>query len=128
MASWDDVRRIALGLPGAAEEVCRDGHRTWRVRGHSFAWERPLGQADLAELGAAPPEGPLLAVRVADVAAQEALVAAAPGVCSPTAHSANHPAVLVRLDAIGAGELEELLAAAHACRQPVAATLRTTPH
>jgi hypothetical protein len=36
MASWDDVRRIALGLPETIE-VTSHGHASWRVRDKGFA-------------------------------------------------------------------------------------------
>ncbi len=57
MAGWDDVRRIALDLPGAVEE---DGGRTrsWRVGGKAFAWERLLRRGERAALGDRAPEGP----------------------------------------------------------------------
>lgn len=42
MASWDDVRRIALALPEASERARRDGLRFWEVKGKGFVWERPL--------------------------------------------------------------------------------------
>ena len=41
MATWDDVRRIAMGLPETEE---RDGPQ-WRIRGKLFAWDRPLRKA-----------------------------------------------------------------------------------
>jgi len=126
MASWDDVRRIALALPGTTEEVCRDGHRTVRVRDTGYAWERPLGRADLAELGDDAPDGPVLAVRVPDTARRAALITGSPGVFFTTEHFDNHPTVLVRLDAIGVDELAGLLREAHAHRAPLPA-LRAGP-
>lgn len=38
MASWDDVNRIALGLPETAERPSH-GQRSWRVRDKLFVWE-----------------------------------------------------------------------------------------
>ena len=46
MASWDDVRRIALALPETDESVVHE-HASWRVRNKGFVWERPLRRADL---------------------------------------------------------------------------------
>jgi hypothetical protein len=46
MATWEDVRRLALALPETAEESSRDGRLAWSVRGKTFAWERPLRPAD----------------------------------------------------------------------------------
>jgi hypothetical protein len=41
MATWDDVRRIALALPETSEELSRE-LRQWRVKDKGFVWERPL--------------------------------------------------------------------------------------
>ena len=41
MASWDDVRRIALDLP-ETDEGTSHGNRSWRVKEKGFVWERPL--------------------------------------------------------------------------------------
>ena len=62
----EEVAGIALALPEVTEGL-RWGNRTWFVTGKSFVWERPLSKADLKRLGdQPPPEGPLLAVRVAN--------------------------------------------------------------
>ena len=117
MASWDDVRRIALALPETDEHVSR-GNVHWRVREKLFVWERPLRRPDLAALGDAAPDGPILGVRVAHLGAKEALLASEPGVFFTTPHFDGYPAVLVRLDAIAVDELEELIAEAWLCRAP----------
>src|SRR5690606_6455981 len=82
MATWDDVARIAAGLPEL--EAVRP--REWRVRKKLVAWERPLRKADLAALGAAAPEGPILGVRTPDVGVKEALLADDPDVFFTTPH------------------------------------------
>ena len=117
MANWDDVRRIALALPETDEHVSR-GNAHWRVREKLFVWERPLLRPDLAALGAAAPAGPILGVRVEHLGAKEALLADASGVFFTTPHFDGYPAVLVRLDAVGLEELEELIADAWCCRAP----------
>jgi hypothetical protein len=63
MAAWDDVRRLALALAEADERVSR-GNRQWRVKDKLFVWERPLRAKEVAELGAAAPDGPVLGARV----------------------------------------------------------------
>jgi len=118
MATWDDVARLALALPEATEGTSYGATRSWRVREKAFAWERPLRTADLAELGDAAPAGPVLAVRVADLAARGDLVADSPDVYLTTSHFAGYPVVLVRLAAIGVDELAEALDEAWACRAP----------
>jgi hypothetical protein len=42
MASWNDVRRFALSLPGASEDN-RSANVKWIVNGKLFAWERLCG-------------------------------------------------------------------------------------
>lgn len=117
MASWDDVRRSVGALPETAEEN-RRGNATWRVKDRNLAWERPLRQSDLDALGDAAPDGPILAVRVADVGVKEALVADDPDVYFTTPHFDGYPAVLIRLERVDPGELEELLVEAWLARVP----------
>ena len=50
MATWDDVRRLALSLPETSERLSR-GNAQWRVKDKLFVWERPLRNTDLAALG-----------------------------------------------------------------------------
>jgi hypothetical protein len=114
MATWDDVDRIVRTLP---EAVARGEHE-WRVRDKLFAWERPLRRADLEALGGAAPEGPILAARVPDLGAREALLADDPDVYFTTPHFDGYPAVLVRLDRIPLPELTELLVEAWLGRAP----------
>jgi hypothetical protein len=117
MASWDDVRRIALALPQASEQSSR-GNAMWRVKDKLFVWERPLRASDLRALGDAAPTGPILGVRVEHLGAKEALLADDPAVFFTTPHFDGYPAVLVLLEAIALDELEELIVEAWLCRAP----------
>jgi hypothetical protein len=117
VAGWDDVARIALALPEAEERLSR-GMRQWRVKEKLFVWERPLRRSDLEALGADAPSGPVLGARVEHLMAKEALVADASGVFFTTPHFDGYPAILVRLDAIGTGELEETIVEAWLARAP----------
>jgi hypothetical protein len=117
MATWDDVRRIALGLPETSEEVSW-GHAHWRVKGKGFVWERPLRRSDLEALGDAAPEGPILGARVEHLVAKEALLADDADVFFTTPHFDGFPAVLVRLEEISAEDLEEVIVEAWLCRAP----------
>jgi hypothetical protein len=117
VATWDDVRRIALSLPETSERPAW-GTASWRVRDKMFAWERPLRPADLRALGDAAPDGPILGARVEHVAAKEALLADDPDVYFTTPHFDGHASVLVRLDRIALDELEELIVEAWICRAP----------
>ncbi|ASW57562.1 MmcQ/YjbR family DNA-binding protein [Plantactinospora sp. KBS50] len=109
MANWDDVSRIVAELPETAELTDRNGLLSWRVRAKPLAWERPLRRSDLAELGAAAPDGPILAARVPDLGARAALLADPSGVYFITSHFADYPAILVKLPEIAVAELRELL-------------------
>lgn len=118
MASWEDVRRLALELPETDERESSEGHLTWRVKEKGFVWERPLRKRDLAALGDAAPDGPILCARVPDEGAKQALIADDPAVYFTTPHFNGYPAVLVQLDHIGAAELEELVVEAWLARAP----------
>jgi hypothetical protein len=109
VADLQDVRRLALQLPGTLERQGRDGTVSWTVRGTGFVWERPLRKGDLAALGPAAPTGTVLGVKVADLGVKQALLAADPEVVFTTPHFDGYPAVLVRLDDIGLPDLEELV-------------------
>ena len=119
MATWDDVARIALALPGTSARTGGQlGARQWRVKDTLFTWERPLGKGDLAALGDAAPDGPVLAARVPDLGARQALLADDPRVYFTIPHFDGYPAVLVRLTLIDHAELEELLVEAWLSRAP----------
>jgi hypothetical protein len=75
MATWDDVRRLALALPETSERGSR-GLRQWRVRDKLFVWERPLRKRD------------------------------------------GYPSILVELDRIALGDLEEVTTEAWLARAP----------
>jgi hypothetical protein len=117
MATWDDVRRIALALPEAGERISRE-LRQWVVKDKLFVWERPLRRADLAALGDAAPGGAILGARVEHLVAKEALLGSEPEVFFTTPHFDGYPAVLVRLDRIDLEELDELIAEAWLARAP----------
>jgi hypothetical protein len=117
VATWDDVRRIALELPETSEEVSRD-LRHWRVKDKGFVWERPLRRADIEALGDAAPDGPILGARVEHLVAKEALLADDPAVFFTTPHFDGYPAVLVRLEPIGLEDLREVIVEAWLARAP----------
>jgi hypothetical protein len=117
VATWDDVRRIALALPETSERLSRD-LRQWRVRDKLFVWERPLRRADLQALGDAAPDGPILGARVEHLGAKEALLADDTGVFFTTPHFDGYPAILVRLDRMALEDLHEVIVEAWLCRAP----------
>jgi hypothetical protein len=117
MASWDDVRRIALALPETSERTSRDNAQ-WRVKDKLFVWERPLRGSDLKALGTSAPDGPILGARVEHELAKEALIADDPAVFFTTPHFDGYPAILVQLGKIGMDDLEEVIVEAWLCRAP----------
>lgn len=117
VAGWDDVRTAVTTLPEVDEESPR-GLLGWRVRKRTFVWERPLRKADLAALGAAAPDGPVLAAYVPDEGVKHALIADDPDACFTTPHFDGYPVVLVRLDRIAAADLRELIVEAWLVRAP----------
>ena len=117
MATWDDVRRLALAMPEATERVSRD-MRQWRVKDKLFVWERPLRRSDLEALGDAAPDGPILGARVEHLGAKEALLANDQGVFFTTPHFDGYPAILVRLDRIAVEDLDEVVVEAWLARAP----------
>lgn len=110
MAGFEDVERLVAGLPETAE-ITRHGNRTWSVGGKAYAWERPFSKADLRRFGdETPPEGPILAVRVEDLAEKEAVLSARAGDGFFTIpHFDNYAAVLIELDKVSEPALQEAL-------------------
>lgn len=105
MVTDDDVRRIALSLPGTSERPSY-GTPGFRVKDKLFA--------RLREDGA-------LAVYVSALDEKEALIAADPDVFFTTPHYDGYAMVLVRLEAIGPHELDEVLTDAWRVRAPAKA-------
>jgi hypothetical protein len=126
MATWEDVRRLALALPETSEKSSYGQTMAWQVKDKTFAWERPLRKSDLEALGDSAPTGPILGARVPDEGAKAALIADDPDVYFTTPHFDGYPAILVQLDHIDLEELEELLVEGWLCKAPkkLAATYR----
>jgi hypothetical protein len=87
--SWDDVRRIALALPGA-EEATTYRQPCFKVNGRPFV---NTGRVDGAIVTRAPDTE------------RDLLISASPDVYFVTPHYEGWEAVLVRLDAVGEDEL-----------------------
>jgi hypothetical protein len=109
--TFDDVARLVAELPEVTEgEERHRGHRAWQVAGKAFAWERPFSKADIKRYGdEQPPQGQLLAIRTADQAEKEAILAAGNGAFFTIPHFNGFNAYLVQLAEVTAQDLREAL-------------------
>lgn len=95
--TFDDVDEIASSLPGVTVGA-KWAQRTWMVGDKGFAWQRAFSKADLKRFGdETPPQGEILAVRVENLDAKDALLAMAlPGFFT-IPHFNGYAAVLIAL-------------------------------
>jgi hypothetical protein len=109
--TFDNVARLAAELPEVTEGAEKHrGHRTWEVGGKAFAWERPFSKADIKRFGdETPPAGPILAIRTADLAEKEAILAAGSDGFFTISHFDGYKAYLVQLDLVTAEALKDAL-------------------
>jgi hypothetical protein len=99
MVTVDDVAAMAVQLPEVTDGE-RHNHRTWFVAGKAFAWHRPFSKADIRRYGdTTPPDGPILAVVVADLSDKEAVLAAGHKGFFTIPHFDGYAAVLIQLKA-----------------------------
>lgn len=109
MATYDDVARIALGLPEAKEGE-RHGSRTWAVRDKVFAWERPFSKADIKRFGdETPPDRPIVAVRVDGLMEKEAVLGEHRKGFFTIPHFDGYAAVLIQLEKVTKRDLRAAL-------------------
>jgi hypothetical protein len=112
VANQNDVRRIALSLPGTSERKdrfafsVRNGNKE---KGFVWVWQERVDPRK-----ARVPNPEVLAVRVADLDEKDTLLALRKERLFTEPHYDGFPAVLVRLPAIRVGELKQLITAAHA--------------
>jgi hypothetical protein len=119
MPTIEDVGKLATELPEVTSGE-RHGNHTWFVAGKAFLWERPFSKADLRRFGSTPPpEQPILAVRVADLAEKEAVLATSSKEFFTIPHFDGYAAVLIQLKGVKLRELREAIVDAWlACAPP----------
>lgn len=104
MISIDDVRALALALPGTEERASYGGRPSWRTKTRMFAWVRDEPEA--------------LVVWVDSVEEKAALVESEPGKFFTTSHYDGQAIVLVRLDGVDQDEAAELIEESWRIRAP----------
>ena len=118
MADQQDVRRIALSLPGTVEEEGRFAFSVktgGKLKGVAWVWLERVHPKK-----ARVPQPKVIAIRVADLDQKEMLIASDPEVFFTEPHYNGYPAVLVHLAAIRVPALRELITSAWRCQAPKA--------
>ncbi len=104
MATDDDVRRIALSLPGGYEKASHDGAPSFRTKPRMFVWIRDDPRA--------------VVLFLASEEEKHALIADNPAVYFTTPHYDGYPIVLARIEEIGVQELTEMITESWRLRAP----------
>lgn len=104
MIDLEDIRRIALSLPGAYEQPSFEGRPSWRTKPRMFAWLRDDPEA--------------LVLWVPSAEDKDALIAAQPQTYFTTPHYDGHPVVLMRLGAVDIDEATEMVTDSWGLRAP----------
>ena len=118
MATQADVRRIAMSLPGAEEGKDRFGfsvQNKGKSKGFAWVWNERVDPKKPKV-----PNPGVLAVRVANNAQKDLIIASDSKKFFTEPHYNGFPAVLVRLKAVTVADLKVLLAEARRCQAPAA--------
>jgi len=116
VADQEDVRRIALSLPGAREAADRFAfsvERDGRQKGFVWVWHQRIEPRKPRV-----PRPDVLAVRVRDRGEKAVLLAGDPERFFTEPHYDGFPAVLVRLPAVSTAQLRKLILEAWRCVAP----------
>lgn len=104
VVTHEDIRRIALSLPGAFEHESYGGRPSWRTKQRMFTWIREDPEA--------------LVVWVPSTEEKTLLIESEPAKFFTTPHYDGQPIVLVKLDAVDADEAAELVTDSWRLRAP----------
>lgn len=104
MLTIDEVRAIALDLPGAYEQPSYGGRPSWRTSPRMFTWVRDDPEA--------------LVVWVSSLEEKDALLASDGATFFTIDHLDGHPIVLVRLEVVDRDEATELITESWRLRAP----------
>ncbi|MDQ2677782.1 MAG: MmcQ/YjbR family DNA-binding protein [Actinomycetota bacterium] len=104
MITEDDVRAVALELPGSYEQASYGNRPSWRTAPRMFTWIREDPEA--------------LVVWVGSVEERDAMLDADPTTFMTTPHYAGQPILLVRLDQVDPDEARELVIESWRLRAP----------
>ncbi len=115
MASEDDLRRLALALPGVVAQE-QQGHLHYMIEGKGIAWPYLARETPKAKRT---PQPGKFAIRCS-IEEKEMLIETAPEVYFDDDHYRGFPAVLVRLEAISEAELAARLARGREIQAPKA--------
>ena len=113
MATQAQVRRIALALPDTIEGESRFAFSVMvkgKAKGYAWVWMERM-----APKKPRVPNPGVLAIRVANVAQRDLMIAAEPDKFFTEPHYNGYPAVLVRLAAVKVSDLRVLLEEGHRC-------------
>ncbi|RIV39176.1 MmcQ/YjbR family DNA-binding protein [Micromonospora radicis] len=122
MADADDVRRLALALPGVVE-VDSDGF-DFRVADKGFVWSYPERQPGRPRVI----RTDIAVLFVGDEAEKQALLLGEPESFFTTAGYDGLPLVMLRLDRVDVGRLAELVTDAWRMRAPQALATEFDEH
>jgi len=117
VATLDDLRRIAVALPGS-EERSTTGGAAWFVRGKLYAWECHPWPSIPADMRAIIAAELVVGVKVADRVDAFALVEMMPDVFLRATTRWNEPKVAFRMSGIPLDHLAELVTEAWRVQAP----------
>jgi hypothetical protein len=116
MATQADVRRIALSMPNAEQEGDRFAFAVphkGKLKGFAWVWMERID----AKKPRVPNPG-VIAVRVANLAQKDLILASDSAKFFTEPHYNGFPAVLVRLEAVSVADLKLLIAEGWRCQAP----------